>query len=135
MKKLITTLVLLLISSTIPVKSFASDNNTLSNEQTSLEELYLGEGTGNSEEHTRTKRDRGKCTDAHTWEWCKENGYGNNRPVGGKVELSPELSRCYWTFIRKGLYTALTSAVSPINGALYATEGVVHDIREACKDV
>ncbi|MGO3751589.1 MAG: hypothetical protein ACTJGH_02345 [Peptoniphilaceae bacterium] len=69
-------------------------------------------------------RTRGKCTDTHSWEWCKNNGYENNRPVPGKVILTGKAAECYWFCIRKGLMASLTSLVSPAGGDLYAVDSV-----------
>lgn len=71
--------------------------------------------------HART---RGNCTDTHSLEWCKNNGYENNRPVPGKVILSGKAAECYWFCVRRGIMTSLTSLVNPVGGALYEADSV-----------
>lgn len=72
--------------------------------------------------------DRGRCTDAHSKEWCDAHGYENNRPVGGKIILTGKAAECYWFCIRKGIMTGLTSLVSPAGAVLYASEAVVESV-------
>ncbi|MCI5723429.1 MAG: hypothetical protein MR283_05415 [Erysipelotrichaceae bacterium] len=39
-------------------------------------------------------RDRGRCTDRFSWEWCVAHGYSNNRPVGSSVRLTKRELDC-----------------------------------------
>lgn len=65
-------------------------------------------------------RERGKCTDTHSKEWCKAHGYGNNRPVGETLPLTTKQRKCIYAFagdealaLAKGLIT-----LSPSGAAL-----------------
>lgn len=66
-------------------------------------------------------RERGKCTDTHSKDWCKAHGYGNNRPVGASLPLTPQQQRCvikHYGSAAKALATGLFS-MTP-QGALVA---------------
>lgn len=52
-------------------------------------------------------RTRGTCSEVYSRAWCNAHGYGNNRPVPGRVRLNAKEQRCV-----KQLYGSLAAAVA-----------------------
>lgn len=76
----------LAVSSLTAVPAFAATSEPPSREA----EVYVLEEEGAG---TTTLRERGRCTDSYSKEWCDSHGFQNNRPVPHKVPLNKKRGR------------------------------------------
>ena len=85
-------------------------------------EVYMLE-----EESTPTAtvlRERGRCTDSYSKEWCDAHGFQNNRPVPHKVKLTKKEADCYWSLVQAGVGGAIGTVTQGPGGALQAAAAV-----------
>lgn len=107
----------LAVSSLTAVPAFAATSEPPSREA----EVYVLE---EEEAGTTTLRERGRCTDSYSKEWCDSHGFQNNRPVPHKVQLTEKEAECYWGLIRNGAEWVVTAVTKDARGFLFATADV-----------
>lgn len=84
-------------------------------------EVYVLE---EEEAGTTTLRERGRCTDSYSKEWCDSHGFQNNRPVPHKVKLTKKEADCYWGLVQAGVGGAIGTVTQGPGGALQAAAAV-----------
>lgn len=75
---------------------------------------------------TTVLRERGRCTDSYSKEWCDSHGFQNNRPVPHKVNLTKRESDCYWGMLKAGSKTFINAVTQGPAGVLKAAPSVAY---------
>lgn len=75
-------------------------------------------------------RERGRCTDSYSKEWCDSHGFQNNRPVPHKVQLTKKEAECYWGLIRNGAEWVVSAVSKDVRGLLFATADVSYTLHK-----
>lgn len=113
-------IILAVIGALVASSLTAAPTLAIASEATSQEaEVYTLE---NEKETGETiLRERGRCTDSYSKEWCDAHGFQNNRPVPHKVQLTEKEAECYWGLIRNGAEWVVTAVTKDGRGFLFAT--------------
>lgn len=85
-------------------------------------EVYMLEEDGTP--NATVLRERGRCTDSYSKEWCDAHGFQNNRPVPHKVKLTKKEADCYWSLVQAGVEGAIGAVTRGPGGALHAATAV-----------
>lgn len=96
----------LAVSSLTAVPAFAATSEPPSREA----EVYVLE---EEEAGTTTLRERGRCTDSYSKEWCDSHGFQNNRPVPHKVPLNKKEEDCLRKFFISETGQLLKAGIGP----------------------
>ena len=82
--------------------------------------IYLGGNQTATEGTEIGVRERGRCTDSYSKEWCNAHGFTNNRPVPHVVKLTPKEQKCYNELLISSIGIAGSVWTGP-GGTLIAT--------------
>ncbi|MBP3893945.1 MAG: hypothetical protein J6D34_07900 [Atopobiaceae bacterium] len=94
-RRLILVLVLTMVAlSTFTNSAFAKSDN---DSEVESYQIYVDERVSTEETSVGgiiKPKTKGNCTDLYPREWCNAHGYGNNRPVGARVNLNSKEKSC-----------------------------------------